>query len=57
MNSLVPVKVQELDEILYLVRNASPRYLEGEEFVLVKRTLEDREPKYIRKKSLVFHWK
>ena len=59
MNSLIPVKVIDLDEIFYLVKNAPSRYLEGEEYVMVRKSLDEKHPlpKYIRRKSLIFHWK
>jgi hypothetical protein len=57
MGKLVLVKIKELDEEMYLVSGARSRYLEGEEFVQVKKTPEDKEPKYIKRKSLIFHWK
>lgn len=57
MANLVPVKVQELDEMFYMVKDVPSRYLEGEEYVQVKKTPEDKEPKYLKRKTLTFHWK
>lgn len=58
MDKLTPVKIKEMDDIiLYVVQGAPPRFVEGEEYVLVKKSEYDNEPKYVKRKSLQFHWR
>lgn len=57
MDNLIQVKNKETDDILWLVKNGQTRYIDGEEYIEVRRYPEDRQRKFIKRKSLIFHWK
>ena len=57
MKNLIKVKVRDSDDILFMVDGAPSKFIEGEEFCLVKRTIEDSNPKYIKRRSLIFNWR
>lgn len=57
MEDLIKVKVRDTEDILFAVKKAPSKYIEGEEYILVKKWSEDDNPKYIKRSSLIFHWR
>lgn len=57
MTKLVRVKNKENQDILFLVKGAPSRYIEGEEYVQVKRFETDKLNSYIKRSSIIFHWR
>lgn len=57
MNTLVKAKTKETDDILWIIKDAPKRYIEGIEFVKVKRNENDTNSYYIRRDSLVTSWR
>lgn len=51
------VKLKESDDLLWWLKDEKSRYIEGKEFVMVKRNLSDKETKYILRSSFVTSWK
>lgn len=45
------------DDFLYILKGEPSRFVEGEEFVRVKRTPEDKLSYWFKRKSLVLSWK
>lgn len=57
MEDLIKVKVRDTEDILFAVKKAPSKYIEGEEYILVKKWSVDDNPKYIKRSSLIFHWR
>lgn len=57
METLIKVKNKLTDDIMFLIKDAPKRYIEGVEFVKVKRHETDKLSNYIRRDSLIFNWK
>ena len=58
MENLKRAKIRDSEDFVFIIEDDTPsKYVEGEEYVKVKRSPEDKEPKYIKRKSLVLHWR
>ncbi len=54
---LVRVQNKETKDILFMLADSPSKYIDGDEFVYVKRTEEDKLTNLIKRKSLILHWK
>ena len=57
MENLIQVKVRDTDDYLYVVKNTPSKFIEGDEYVTVKRFPTDKEVKLVKKKSISYHWR
>ena len=57
MEKLIEAKVKDTDDHVFVIKGQPSRFVEGDEFVQVKRFPDDKNPRYIKKRSLVYHWK
>lgn len=51
------VQNRENGDILFLIKGKPSRFIEGDEFVCVKRDTEVPMEFYIKRKSLIMNWK
>lgn len=56
-DKLQKVMNPETKDIYFLVPNRQKRFIEGEEFVCVKKTFDDKSEYYIRRKNLIMNVK
>ena len=55
---LTLAKVKEAtDDFLYVLKEEPSKFLEGEEYVKVKRSPNDKLTHWFKRKSLLFSWK
>lgn len=57
MYELTKVQNKETKEHFWVLKNKSSRFIEGKEFVLVKRNPEDKLSHWIKRESLFFGWR
>jgi hypothetical protein len=55
----IPVKMKENDDKLFWLKNGPSRFIEGQEYVLVKRNETDKDTQhhYILRSSFVTSWR
>jgi hypothetical protein len=57
METWKQVKMKETEDFLWLLKGAPSRFIEGAEYVKVKRNITDKETHFILRSSIVTSWK
>lgn len=53
----IQVKMKENDDLLWWAKDEKSRFIEGKEYVMIKRDMCDKETCYILRSSFVTSWK